>query len=68
MYEIKQKPINIDSDKVEELRQLNDQEQIDKKNKRRLKIVRDKDNQIVDKYYMIPKEIEKSEWQKEIYK
>jgi len=47
---------------VEELRQLNDQEQIDKKNKRRLKIVRDKDNQIVDKYYMIPKEIEKSEW------
>jgi len=42
LYEIKQKPIEIDQKKVEELKILNDQELIENKNKRRMKIVRDK--------------------------
>jgi len=48
---------------------MTDTDEVDKKSRRKKKIVRDKKtNEILDQYYMVPKNIESQKYQSELYK
>lgn len=64
----KYKP-QIDPKKQEEFRAMTDADEVDKKLKRKKKIVRDKNtNAILEEYYVVPKTVEDEKYQSELYR